>query len=60
MPRYHFHFASRGGEQVPDPEGVELDDLRAAHRHAVKVLFPVAEHNERRRAEPPDAIIRCR
>jgi hypothetical protein len=86
MPRYHFHFASRGGEHVPDPEGVELDDLRAAHRHAVKlirrtalftsrrwnarewsvqvvdlerrrsvltVLFPVAEHNGRRRAEPP-------
>jgi hypothetical protein len=84
MPRYHFHFASRGGEQVPDPEGLELDDLRAAHRHAVKVirrtalftsprwnarewsvqvvdlerrwsvltvLFPIAEHNERRRGE---------
>ncbi len=38
MPRYHFHFASRGGEQVPDPEGLELDDLRAAHRHAVKLI----------------------
>ena len=38
MPRYHFHFASRGGEQVPDAEGVELDDLRAAHRHAVKLI----------------------
>ena len=38
MPRYHFHFASRGGEQVSDPEGVELDDLRAAHRHAVKLI----------------------
>jgi len=86
MPRYHLHFASRGGEQVPDPEGLELDDLRAAHRHAVKVirrtalftsprwnarewsvqvvdlerrwsvltvLFPIAEHNERRRGETP-------
>src|SRR4051812_46429000 len=39
MPRYHFHFASRGGEQVPDPEGLELDALRAAHRHAVKLFF---------------------
>ena len=79
MPLYHFHFASLGGEQVADPEGVELDDLPAAHRHAMKlirrtalftsrrwnarewsvqvvdgrwsvltVLFPVAEHNERR------------
>jgi Domain of unknown function (DUF6894) len=38
MPRYHFHFASRGGEQVADPEGVELDDLRAAHRHAMKLI----------------------
>ena len=93
MPRYHFHFASRGGEQVSDSEGVELDDLRAAHRHAVKlirrtalftsrrwnarewsvqvvdvergwsvltVLFPVAEHDVRRGAVPPDAIIRYR
>jgi hypothetical protein len=93
MPRYHFHFASRGGEQVSDPEGVELDDFRAAHHHAVKlirrtalftsrrwnarkwsvqvvdvergwsvltVLFPVAEHNVYRGAEPPNAIIRCR
>jgi hypothetical protein len=38
MPRYHFHFASRGGERVSDPEGVELDDLRAAHHHAVKLI----------------------
>ncbi len=38
MARYHFHFASRGGEQVSDPEGVELDDLRAAHRHAVQLI----------------------
>jgi hypothetical protein len=78
---------------VSDPEGVELDDLRAAHHHAVKlirrtalftsrrwnarewsvqvvdvergwsvltVLFPVAEHNVYRGAEPPNAIIRCR
>ena len=93
MPRYHFHFASRSGEQVPDPDGVELDDLGAAHRHAVKlirrtalftsrrwnarewsvqvvdveqgwsvltVLFPIAEHDVRRGAVPPDAIIRYR
>ena len=75
---------------MSDPEGVELDDLRAAHRHAVKliradgrslplgagmpgngvqvvdveqgwsvltVLFPVAEHDVRRGAEPLDAIV---
>ena len=23
---------------MSDPEGVELDDLRAAHRHAVKLI----------------------
>jgi hypothetical protein len=94
MPRYLFHFASRGGEQVPDPVGVELDDLRAAHRHAMQlirrtalftsrrwnarewsvqvvdverrwgvltVLFPVAEHEDRRPARPPaDAVSRGR
>jgi hypothetical protein len=39
MPRYLFHFvASRGGEQVPDPDGVELEDLRAAHHHAMKLI----------------------
>jgi hypothetical protein len=31
MPRYLFHFASQGGEQIPDLDGVELEDLRAAH-----------------------------
>ena len=48
MPRYHFHFASRGGEQVPDPEGLELDDLRAAHRHAVKLIRRTALFTSRR------------
>jgi len=48
MPRYHFHFASRGGEQVSDPEGVELDDLRAAHRHAVKLIRRTALFTSRR------------
>jgi hypothetical protein len=38
MSRYLFHFASRGGEQIPDFEGVELPDLRAAHQHAVKLI----------------------
>src|SRR4051812_144934 len=48
MPRYHFHFASRGGEQVADPEGVELDDLRAAHRHAMKLIRRTALFTSRR------------
>ena len=84
MPRYLFHFASQGGEQIPDLDGVELGDLRAAHHHAMKlirrtalftcrrwnarewrvqvvdverrgivltVLFPIAEHDRRARAE---------
>jgi hypothetical protein len=38
MPRYLFQFASRGGEQIPDPDGVELEDLRAAHDHAMKLI----------------------
>src|SRR5215216_353914 len=48
MPRYHFHFASRGGEQVPDPEGLELDDLRAAHHHAIKLIRRTALFTSRR------------
>jgi hypothetical protein len=38
MPHYLFQFASRGGEQVPDPHGLELEDLRAAHHHAMKLI----------------------
>ncbi len=38
MPRYLFHFASQGGEQIPDLDGVELEDLRAAHHHAMKLI----------------------
>src|SRR5918995_1180736 len=38
MPRYLFHFASRGGEHIPDVDGVDLEDLRAAHHHAMKLI----------------------
>ena len=38
MPRYLFHFASQGGEQISDLDGVELEDLRAAHHHAMKLI----------------------
>jgi hypothetical protein len=38
MPRYLFHFTSRGGEQIPDLDGEELEDLRAAHHHAMKLI----------------------
>jgi hypothetical protein len=91
MPRYLFDFASRGGEQIPDLDGVELEDLRAAHHHAMKlirrtalftcrrwnarewrvqvvdverggsvltVLFSIAEHDTRLRAEPANEPMR--
>jgi hypothetical protein len=37
MPRYFFHFASKQ-DFVPDYEGVLLADLRAAHRHAMRLI----------------------
>jgi hypothetical protein len=37
MPRYFFHFVSPQ-ESVPDAEGVELRDPRAAHLHAIKLV----------------------
>lgn len=37
MPRYFFHFASQS-DRVPDFEGVELDTLPAAHRHALRLV----------------------
>jgi hypothetical protein len=37
MPRYLFHFVSRGGV-VADQEGVELKDLTAAHQHALRLV----------------------
>ena len=33
---------------MSDPEGVELDDLRAAHRHAVKLIRRTALFTSRR------------
>jgi hypothetical protein len=38
MPRYFFHFASRD-EFIPDHDGVVLDDLKAAHRHAMRLVW---------------------
>src|SRR3954471_19845225 len=38
VPRYFFHFSSRGGERVQDPDGMDLADLRVAHRHAMKLI----------------------
>jgi hypothetical protein len=35
--RYYFHFASKD-VVVADAEGVNLPDLRAAHRHALRVI----------------------
>jgi hypothetical protein len=35
MPRYFFHFASRD-DFIPDFDGVALEGLAAAHRHAVR------------------------
>lgn len=37
MPRYFFHFASRS-ERVPDPDGVELGGLSAAHGYAMRLV----------------------
>jgi hypothetical protein len=38
MPRYYFHFASHT-EFIPDYDGVVLDDLKAAHRHAMRLVW---------------------
>ena len=39
MARYYFHYWSEGRLWVPDDEGgLELADLRAAHRHALKLI----------------------
>jgi len=37
MPRYCFHFLSKD-EFIPDYEGVVLANLRAAHRHAMRLV----------------------
>jgi hypothetical protein len=37
MPRYFFHFVSRD-DFIPDYDGVILDDLRIAHRHAMRLV----------------------
>src|SRR3954471_24947589 len=37
MPRYLFHFAL-AHDFVPDSEGVELSDIKAAHRHALRLV----------------------
>ncbi len=49
MPRFFFHFV-RKGRQVPDPDGVELGDLLAAHRYAAGL----AEKTARLTADLPD------
>src|SRR5215218_93698 len=39
MARYYFHYWSEGRLWVPDDDGgLELSDLRAAHRHALKLI----------------------
>jgi hypothetical protein len=39
MARYYFHYWSEGRLWVPDDDGgCELADLRAAHRHALKLI----------------------
>lgn len=39
--RYYFHFASKD-DLVPDHEGVDLTNLSAAHRHAVRIIHQTA------------------
>jgi len=39
--RYYFHFVSRD-DQIPDVEGVDLPNLRAAHRHALRLIHQTA------------------
>jgi hypothetical protein len=37
--RYYFHYWCRGSLSVPDDDaGVELPDIKAAHRHALKLV----------------------
>jgi trans-2-enoyl-CoA reductase len=38
MPRYFFHFASND-EFILDHDGVVLDDLEAAHTHAMRLIW---------------------
>jgi hypothetical protein len=38
MLRYFFHFASKD-DFVPDYDGVILDDLKAAHQHAIGLVW---------------------
>src|SRR4051812_26832791 len=47
MPRYYFHFVLTA-DRIPDPDGVLLQDLRAAHRHALRLLWQTASfvHDE--------------
>ena len=42
MPQFYFHFW-RKSMLVPDPDGVQLRDLRAAHRHANRLAESTAE-----------------
>ncbi len=39
--RYYFQFTSKG-ERIPDLEGVDLPDLRAAHRHSLRLIHQTA------------------
>jgi hypothetical protein len=39
--RYYFHFVSKDDE-IPDVEGVDLPDLRAAHCHALRIIHQTA------------------
>jgi len=45
MPRYHFHAAD--GSSLPDREGVELPDTRAAQVAAVRYLAQLVDNNPR-------------
>ena len=39
MARYRFHYWCHGSISVPDEDGgIELADLQAAHRHALKLV----------------------
>ena len=48
MPRYLFHFASQGGEQVPTRMVWNLTVFRAAHHHAMKLIRRTALFTSRR------------
>ncbi|MET0531972.1 MAG: hypothetical protein ABW003_27185 [Microvirga sp.] len=46
MQRYFFHFLCKEEEFVSDTKGHELEDLAAAHRHAMQLIHKMIAHDD--------------